>query len=188
MRGNGVREDEARLGHGALGRVNQQQRAVCHLEHALDLAAKVSVARGVDDVDLDALVLDGDVLGQDGDASLALLVVGVKHALLDLLVLAEGVGGLEHLVNQRGLAVVDVGNDCDVSNLLLEHGYLSSSLPAYIRQRKWISRQLYTSARALEPHVASFHANCYMVRQTCVPRLQYAPCWLFSNYLNERCK
>ena len=135
MRGNGVREDKARLGHGALRRVNQQQRAIGHLEHALHLAAKVGVARGVDDVDLDALVLDGDVLGQDGDASLTLLVIGVKHALLDLLVLAEGVGSLEHLVNQRGLAVVDVGNDCDVSNLLLEHGHLSSSSPAYIRQR-----------------------------------------------------
>ena len=72
---NGVGEHEAGLGHGALGGVAQQQGAIGHSQDALDLAAKVSVARGVNDVDLDVLVLDGDVLGQDGDASLALLVV-----------------------------------------------------------------------------------------------------------------
>ena len=43
-------------GHAALGGIHQQQNAVDHLQHALHLAAKVSVARGVDDVDLDALV------------------------------------------------------------------------------------------------------------------------------------
>ena len=102
-------------GHGALERVNEQQGAVGHLEHALDLAAEVGVARGVDDVDLDVLVLDGDVLGQNGDATLALLVVGVKDALLDLLVCAEGVRGAQELVHKRGLAVVDVGDDGDVA-------------------------------------------------------------------------
>ncbi len=128
--GDGVLQDEARLGHGALGRVDEQQGAVGHLEHALDLAAKVGVARGVDHVDLDALVLDGDVLREDRDATLALLVVGVKNPLLDLLVLAEGVGGLQHLVDQRGLAVVDVRDDCDVADVLLEHGNLFMTLRA----------------------------------------------------------
>ena len=119
---DGVAQDEARLRHGALGGVHQQQRAVGHAQDALHLAAEVGVARGVDDVDLHALVLDGDVLRQDGDAALALLVVGVEHALLDLLVLAEGVGGLEHLVDERSLAVVDVGDDGDVPDVLLAHG------------------------------------------------------------------
>ena len=118
---DGVREHEARLGHGALGRVDQQQRAVGHLEHPLHLAAKVGVTWSVDDVDLDALVADGDVLGQNSDAALALLIVGVKDALLHLLVLAEGTRCLEHLVYQRGLAMVDVRDDGDVANGFLEH-------------------------------------------------------------------
>ena len=122
---DGVAQDEARLGHGALGCVDKQQGAVGHAQDALDLAAKVGVTRGVDDVDLHALVLDRDVLGEDGDAALALLVVGVEHALLDLLVLAEGVGGPEHLVHERGLAVVDVRDDSDVPDVLLTHGSLS---------------------------------------------------------------
>ena len=44
--------------HGTLGGVNEKNCAVGHSEHALDLAAEVSVARGVDDVDLDASVFD----------------------------------------------------------------------------------------------------------------------------------
>ena len=70
-----VTQHEAGLGHGALKGIDQQQGAVGHTQHALDLAAKVGVARGVDDVDLNVLVLDRDVLGENRDAALALLVV-----------------------------------------------------------------------------------------------------------------
>ena len=71
-------------------------------------------------------VADRDVLGEDGDAALALLVVGVEHALGDLLVLAEHVGGLQQPVDQRGLAVVDVGDDGDVADVVGAHGSLLS--------------------------------------------------------------
>ena len=121
---DGVAQHEAGLGHGALGRIDEQDGSVGHLEDALDLAAKVGVAGRVDDVDLDAVVLDGYVLGEDGDAALALLVIGVEHALLDLLVVTEGVGRLQHLVDEGRLAVVDVGDDCDVPDVLLEHRHL----------------------------------------------------------------
>ena len=122
---DGVTQHEAGLGHRALEGVDEQQGAVGHLEHALHLAAEVGVARGVDDVDLDVLVLDGDVLGEDGDATLALLVVGIQDAVLDLLVCAEGVRRAEKLVNEGGLAVVDVRDDGDVAEVLLTHGFLS---------------------------------------------------------------
>ena len=68
-------EHEAGLGHGALGGVDEQDDAVDHLQDALDLAAEVGVAGGVDDVDLRVAVLDGGVLGEDGDAALTLEVV-----------------------------------------------------------------------------------------------------------------
>ena len=113
--GEGVLEHEAGLGHGALEGVDQQQAAVRHLEDALDLAAEIRMARGVDHVDLDALVANGDVLGEDGDAALALLIVRVQHALCHLLVLAEDASLLEQLVDHGCLAVVDVGDDGDVA-------------------------------------------------------------------------
>ena len=108
--------DEARLRHRAFDRIDQQQHAVHHRQHALDLAAEVGVAGRIDDVDAGAAVLDGAVLRQDGDAALTLDVVRVHDPLGDLLVRGEGAGLLQQAVDQRGLAVVDVGDDGDVAN------------------------------------------------------------------------
>ena len=66
----------------------------------------------------DAAVSDGGVLGQDGDALLALQVTGVEHPLVDGLVGPEGAGLPEHGVDQRGLAVVDVGDDGHVADVV----------------------------------------------------------------------
>jgi hypothetical protein len=82
---------------------------------AFDLAAEVGVARGVHQVDPYPPPLDGDRLGQDGDASLPLLVVGVQHPLHPGLVRAEDPGGVEDGVDQGGLAVVDMGHQGDVA-------------------------------------------------------------------------
>ena len=71
---------EARLRHGAFGCVNEQQNAVNHLENALDLAGEVGVARRVHNVDLIIFIVYGGVLGQNGDAALALKVARVHHA------------------------------------------------------------------------------------------------------------
>ncbi len=111
-------EHVARLRHGALVGVDQQQHRVDHAEHALDLAAEVGVAGRVDDVDQVVLPLHGAVLGADGDAALALEVVAVHHALVDVGVLAEHVRGAEDAVDQRGLAVIDVGDDGEVADLV----------------------------------------------------------------------
>ena len=121
-------KDEARLRHGALGGVDEQDDAVDHLEDTLDLAAEVGMARGIDDVDLGVAVADGGVLGKDGDAALALKVVGVHDAVDDLLIFAVDAALLEHLVDQRGLAVVNVGNDGYVAKLFVLHKL--SLLPA----------------------------------------------------------
>ena len=59
-----------------------------------------------------------DVFFEDRDAALALQWIGVHHALHDDLVLAERACLAEHLVNQRRLAVIDVGDDSDVSDFL----------------------------------------------------------------------
>ena len=101
-----------------------------HAEDALDLAAEVGVARRVQDVDAELLprhlarvraerVVDGAVLGQDGDAALALKVVRVHGALGDLLVLAERARLLQQAVDQGRLAMVDMGDNRDIAQALL---------------------------------------------------------------------
>ena len=112
----GLGEHVARLRQRAFGGVDEEDDAVDHFEGALDLAAEVGVAGGVDDVDLGVLVVDRRVLGQDGDAALFFEVVGVHDALGDGLVGAEGARLTQHGVDEGGLAVVDVGDDGDVAD------------------------------------------------------------------------
>ena len=127
-------EHEPRLGQRALGRIDQQQHAVDHGQRALDLAAEVGVARRVDDVDEDVVVVDGGVLGEDRDAPFPLEVRVVHHPLGHPLVGAEEPALVEHGVDEGGLAVVDVGDDGDVSPQsvghrrtgFLEHRHLNS--------------------------------------------------------------
>ena len=116
-------QHEAGLRQRALARVDEQHDAVDHGQAALDLAAEVGVAGGVDDVDrdghlgVDALVGDRRVLGEDRDALLTLEVVRVHRALFHVLVRAEGAGLTQHGVDERGLAVVDVRDDRDVAEV-----------------------------------------------------------------------
>ena len=62
-----------------------------------------------------ALPLKRGDLGEDGDAALALEVVGIHRPLGDPLILAEGAGLGEQPVDQRRFAVVDVGNDGNIA-------------------------------------------------------------------------
>ena len=113
--GQRLAQHEPRLRQRAFRGVHQQHDAVHHRQRALDLAAEIGVARRVDDVDQHVVVVHGRVLGQDGDAALALEVVAVHHALDHALVGAEDPALMEHGVDQRGLAVVDVRDDGDVA-------------------------------------------------------------------------
>src|SRR5665811_115025 len=72
-----LRNNEFGLRQRTFGGVHQHQRAVHHIEDALDLAAEVGVAGGVDDIDAAALPFDRGRLGQNGNAALALKVVGI---------------------------------------------------------------------------------------------------------------
>ena len=115
LQGQRLRQHVAGLGQRALGRVDQQEHAVDHRQRPLDLAAEVGVAGRVDQVDAHALPLDRGRLGEDGDAPLTLLVVGVHHPVDERLVGAEHAGGAQQGVDQGGLAVVDVGDERDVA-------------------------------------------------------------------------
>ena len=114
--GERLARDEACLRHRSLDRIDQQQHAVHHGQHPLDFPAEVGVPGGIDDVDARAAILDGAVLGEDGNATLALDVVGIHDALAEPLVGGKGARLLQQAVDQRGLAVVDVRDDGDVAD------------------------------------------------------------------------
>ena len=123
--GKRLAQHELGLRHRALEGVDQDECTVGHLQGPLDLASEVGVAGRVDDVDLGRAVVDGDVLGQDGDAALALQVVGVEDPLSLELGGAELPRLAKHRVDQGGLAVVNVGNDGHVSDIISSlHGFL----------------------------------------------------------------
>ena len=112
--------DELGLRHRAFGGVDQQDHAVDHRQDALDLAAEIGVAGGVDDVDVrghavGAGPFDRGALGEDGDAALFFEVVRIHRALFDALIVAEGARLAEKLIDERGLAMIDVGDDRHVA-------------------------------------------------------------------------
>ena len=115
-------QDEARLRHRTLEGIDEQDAAVGHVEHALHLAAEVGVSRSVDHIDLYSLIIDADILRENGDASFAFQFVVVENEVACLLVLAEQIAGQQHLVHERRLSMIDVCNDCNVSDIL--HFYL----------------------------------------------------------------
>src|SRR4029077_16892314 len=66
-------------------------------------------------------------LGEDGDAALALDVVGIHDALAEPLVGGKGPRLLQQAVDQRGLAVVYVRDDGDVADRAIHGGWLRSA-------------------------------------------------------------
>jgi hypothetical protein len=80
------------------------------------------VSGRVDDVDAVALPGNGGVLGQDGDAAFLFLVIGVHHALGEHRAFGQGAGLLQELVDEGGLAMVDVGDDGDIAQFFDGHG------------------------------------------------------------------
>ena len=115
--GEGFAEHETCLRLWAARCIDDEENAVHHFHDALHFGSEVGVARGIDDVDRVAIVKDGGVLRLDGDALFALEIHGVHGAFLRGLVLTVSAAGLEKLVNEGGFAVVNVGNDGEVTDL-----------------------------------------------------------------------
>ena len=106
---------EAGLGHGAVYRVYQQQYGIHHGHHPLYFTAKVGVSGGVHDVDAVIVPLNSGVLGEDGDATLLLQIVGIHHPLDVASAISQGAGLLQQLVHQGGFAVVNVGDNGNIA-------------------------------------------------------------------------
>ena len=85
----GLAKHESGLRERTFRGIDQQQCPVGHLQNAFDFAAKVGVARSVDDVDLHSLVGEGDVLSGDRDAAFFFQVVAVQDAFFTQLAVAK---------------------------------------------------------------------------------------------------
>ena len=112
----GLLEHETGLGHGPFVGIHDQQAAIHHAEHPLHLTTEIGVARGINNIDTDAVVINCRILREDRDAALTLQVVGIHHAGGHGLTIAEDAGLAQQGIDQGGFAVVNVGNDRNVAN------------------------------------------------------------------------
>ena len=94
-----------------------KSNALHRLQNVLDFAAEVGVAGRIDDVELDVAVANRGVFGENGNAALFFERIGIHHARFDVLALAEDAALLEHGVDEGSLAMIDMGNNSDVSNI-----------------------------------------------------------------------
>ena len=119
----------------AFARVHENEHAVHHAQRAFHFAAEIAVAGRVDDIDFRVVIGERGILGENRDAAFALEIVRVHHALDQFLVGAEDAALAEHGVDERGLAVVDVGDNGDIANVL----------------RHWVTAKKGLRARSLHP-------------------------------------
>ena len=115
-----------RLRLDALAGIDDQQRAFAGRQRAADLVAEVDVARCVDQVEVVDLAVARRVfercgLRLDGDAALALDVHRVEHLRFHLAI-TQAAAALDDAIGQRALAVVDVGNDREIADVIHEGG------------------------------------------------------------------
>ena len=119
----GLAQHKAGLGQRTFAGIDEQDDGVDHGERPFDLTAEVGVTRRVDDVDLVTAVPDRRVLGEDRDALLAFEVHGVHDPVLQLGSLSEGAGLPQKGIDERRLAMVDVGDHRHVPQVVArDHG------------------------------------------------------------------
>ena len=107
------------------GGADHQHGGIQHLEGPLHLPGEVHVARGVQQGDLRLRQGQQGLLGEDGDAPTALLLVGVQEG-VPVVHPAQSpqlAGGVEQGLRQGGLARVHVGQYAD-------HQFLHRFAPA----------------------------------------------------------
>src|SRR5205807_10205806 len=85
-------------------------------------AAEVRVPWRVDDIDQQSAVMNRRILRENRDAALALEVDVVERALLDALVDSKGSALVQQRVDERRLAVIDVGDNRDVAPQRVRNG------------------------------------------------------------------
>ena len=114
-------QNESCLRQASFRRIDEQHHTVDHFQNAFYFAAEIRVAGRIDDVDFVIAVTHRSVFGHDGDAALPLEVHRIHDALDDGFVVTISARLFEHRIDQRGFAVIDVSDNCDISNLACFH-------------------------------------------------------------------
>ena len=133
--------DEAGLRHWAVHRVDQQQHAVDHGQYAFHFAAEIGMAGGIHDIDMRVLILHRAVLGQNSDATLFFKIVRVHHPFRNVLMRGKRARLTQHLVDQRGLAMINVSNNCNVTDVVSHASTLVVKGSVRKRRRSLTQRQ-----------------------------------------------
>ena len=107
------------LSLNALSGIHHQKRTLAGGNGAGYFVGKVHMARSIYEVQRVLTIVHLDGVALDGDAALLLEIHVVEHLALRHL---ERTRHLEHAVCQRALAMIDVGNDAEITYLVLQSG------------------------------------------------------------------
>ncbi|MND79927.1 hypothetical protein D3C80_716870 [compost metagenome] len=111
-----------RLRFDALGGVDDEQRTFAGAERTRDFIGEVDMAGRVDQIEdiglaIVRLVMQADGLGLDGNAAFALDIHRVEN-LFRHVAFGKAAGRLDQTVGQGRLAVVDMGHDREVADMV----------------------------------------------------------------------
>ena len=114
-----------KAGHSA----HDDQRAFHRVKRASHFARKIEISGNVDEVDLLAVNFDGRHGSADGDVAFGLfgIIIADGVAIFDTALAVNHAGGIEHRLNERGLAFRTVSQYSDVA-YVLHHVVLHKSL------------------------------------------------------------
>ena len=127
---------KAGLRHRPFHRIYQQQHTVHHRQYAFDFAAKIGVSRCVNNIDMHAFVLNRTILCQNGNAALFFQIIIIHYALGNMLVRSKSGGLSQQLIHEGGFAVVNVGDNGDVTDCARH-----DLLPAMIQRARILAHQ-----------------------------------------------
>ena len=110
-------QHETSLGLWPAEGIDDEDDTVHHFHDTFHFSAEVGVSRGVYDVNDVLIPVNGSVLGLNGDAFFTFQIHGVHGALGDGLVFTVGAASLKKLIDEGRFAMVNVGDDGEVSEL-----------------------------------------------------------------------
>ena len=140
----------------ALRGVDHEEGAFTGGERAVDLVGEIDVAGRVDQIEHVILAVAGAVvephrLRLDGDAALALDIHGIEH-LIDHFARLQRPGELDQAVGERRFAVVDMGDDGEVADIVDGNRAHGGADNIRLRKRQGLMQQdLVDSARLAFP-------------------------------------
>ena len=117
----GFLQDKFRLRHCPFKGIDEKNDAVDHFQDTLYLAAEIRMAGSIYNIDLDSVVFNRSILGENRDPPFALDRPGIHDTFTDLLVIAEHTALTEHTVHERRLPVIYMRYDCYISDIFSLH-------------------------------------------------------------------